>query len=287
MIKLSNDDCDFHKSSYRIIAIDSMAAAAYCHVKSAVGEYFAILGVHNAWSPERVASIQHYRGWHFVYHIPSELRTRWIDMLKRMIPDDRYPDGLELALENKTEVSSSLSRSFTKEAEAMLIANSKAQAWEGVIDTTMTLFWNRRKIGRDAVLRQGIDVGSLKRVAMGRVVSTKALKTVIVSTETTRFHPKYGKLMRHWSRVAVHDEGLGAALGDLVLYVPCRRMSKTKSHRLVEIRERDTKSLLHQTDLCPEDRTQTSSQLAVAELSVKLPPPRDHHRISRDQRFQQ
>lgn len=99
----------------------------------------------------------------------------------------------------------------------MLIAHSAPQGWEGVIDITMNLFWRRRAIGRDAVLRQGVDVGSLKRVAMSRVVSAKTLKTVIVSTETTRFHPKYGKLVRHWNRVAVHDEGLGAHLGDLVL----------------------------------------------------------------------
>jgi len=72
----------------------------------------------------------------------------------------------------------------------------------------------------------------------GIVVRDKAARTVTVQV-TRRFrHPKYGKMVRRNTRIAVHDETNEARVGDAVEIVSCRPMSRTKRWRLVRVIER-------------------------------------------------
>ena len=74
------------------------------------------------------------------------------------------------------------------------------------------------------------------KVRIGRVVSDKMEKTVVVSVQTTRVHPLYKKQMRRSKNYLAHDEN-GARIGDLVRIVESRPISKLKHWRVVEIME--------------------------------------------------
>ncbi len=75
----------------------------------------------------------------------------------------------------------------------------------------------------------------IKGMLSGVVTSTGAQKTIHVLIENLVKHPRYGKFVRHHKKVAVHDENEAAAKGDLVEIVPSRRLSKTKTWRLLRI----------------------------------------------------
>ena len=79
---------------------------------------------------------------------------------------------------------------------------------------------------------------AFKRKLIGRVVSDKMDKTVVVEVEDRVKHPLYGKVMRRTSKVKAHDEANAAGIGDLVLIMETRPLSATKRWRLVEILEK-------------------------------------------------
>lgn len=70
---------------------------------------------------------------------------------------------------------------------------------------------------------------------MGTVRSISGTKTINVVVGRLVKHPMYGKYVRRQGKLAVHDPRGLAAVGDLVEIVPCRRLSKTKSWRLVRV----------------------------------------------------
>ena len=74
-----------------------------------------------------------------------------------------------------------------------------------------------------------------KRALVGTVRSISGAKTINVVVDRLVKHPMYGKYVRRRGRLAVHDPRGVAAVGDLVEIVPCRRLSKTKSWRLVRV----------------------------------------------------
>ena len=76
-----------------------------------------------------------------------------------------------------------------------------------------------------------------RKIRVGRVVSDKMEKTVVVSVQTTRVHPLYKKLMRRSKHFMVHDEQSRAHIGDLVRIVESRPISKLKHWRVVEVLE--------------------------------------------------
>jgi len=69
----------------------------------------------------------------------------------------------------------------------------------------------------------------------GVVTSTGGAKTIHVTVENLTKHPRYSKYIRRRTKLAVHDAKEQASLGDLVEIVPCRRVSKSKSWRLVRV----------------------------------------------------
>lgn len=78
----------------------------------------------------------------------------------------------------------------------------------------------------------------LKRSKVGRVISSKAEKTVTVKLERQVKHPLYGKYIKRSTKVHAHDEDNSCAEGDLVRISECRPISKTKTWRVTEIMER-------------------------------------------------
>lgn len=77
-----------------------------------------------------------------------------------------------------------------------------------------------------------------RKVREGYVVSDKMDKTIVVSLEDRKKHPKYGKVLRSTTKVKAHDEANTAGIGDRVLLMETRPLSATKRWRLVEILEK-------------------------------------------------
>src|SRR5438093_11171462 len=73
-----------------------------------------------------------------------------------------------------------------------------------------------------------------RRIEMGRVVSDKMQKTVVVLVERSKPHPLYKKIMRRSIKFMAHDE-LGASMGDTVRIIESRPMSRRKRWQVVEI----------------------------------------------------
>lgn len=78
----------------------------------------------------------------------------------------------------------------------------------------------------------------LRKVRIGKVVSDKMDKTIVVAIETKVRHPLYGKTVNRTTKFKAHDEINDAKIGDTVKIMETRPLSKDKRWRLVEIIER-------------------------------------------------
>ncbi len=79
--------------------------------------------------------------------------------------------------------------------------------------------------------------GDRKRV-IGVVVSDKMLKTRVVAVTEHYKHPAYGKYLKRTQKFHAHDEKNDAKMGDKVLIIETRPLSKTKRWRLMQVLER-------------------------------------------------
>ncbi len=77
-----------------------------------------------------------------------------------------------------------------------------------------------------------------RKVRVGRVVSDKMDKTIVVAVETFVTHPLYKKQVRKTSRFKAHDENNECKIGDIVKIMETRPISKDKRWRLVNIVEK-------------------------------------------------
>ena len=77
-----------------------------------------------------------------------------------------------------------------------------------------------------------------RQMKVGRVVSDKMDKTVIVAVEYTRQHPLYKKAMKRTSKFAAHDERNECRTGDIVRIEETRPLSKTKRWVVREVVQR-------------------------------------------------
>ena len=76
-----------------------------------------------------------------------------------------------------------------------------------------------------------------RKVRVGRVVSDKQQKTVIVAVERSFSHPLYGKQVVRTSKYYAHDEDGVASQGDTVRIMETRPLSKLKRWRVLEVVE--------------------------------------------------
>jgi 30S ribosomal protein S17 len=83
-----------------------------------------------------------------------------------------------------------------------------------------------------------------RRSKVGRVVSDKMDKTVVVSVERLRRHPIYKRVVRLSSKFKAHDEGNGVRVGDTVRIEESRPISRDKRWRVTEVVARGTQEEL-------------------------------------------
>lgn len=77
-----------------------------------------------------------------------------------------------------------------------------------------------------------------RKVRVGKVVSDKMDKTIIVASETFIAHPLYKKQVKKTKRFKAHDENNQCKIGDTVKIMETRPLSKEKRWRLVDIVEK-------------------------------------------------
>lgn len=76
------------------------------------------------------------------------------------------------------------------------------------------------------------------RTVIGKVISNKMDKTIVVSVDRKIKHPLYGKYLKRDSRMYAHDSENVCGMGDLVLIRQCRPISRTKFWELVQVLEK-------------------------------------------------
>ncbi len=116
-----------------------------------------------------------------------------------------------------------------------------------------------------------------RKAMVGRVVSDKNAKTVMVQVSTRTRHPLYGKIVNKVRRFSAHNEEPLAKLGDVVKIVESRPLSHSKRWRVAEIirrgdvveaiEERELQSLLEKERAEKEARKEQERQRAAARLS--------------------
>lgn len=79
---------------------------------------------------------------------------------------------------------------------------------------------------------------NLRKTRTGIVVSDKMDKTVVVAIADRVMHPLYKKFVKHTVRFKAHDETNSCGIGDKVLIMETRPLSKDKNWRVVEIIEK-------------------------------------------------
>lgn len=83
-----------------------------------------------------------------------------------------------------------------------------------------------------------METRKLRKVRQGVVVSDKMDKTIVIASKFKEMHPMYGKFVQRTKKYHVHDEKNEAKIGDKVLIMETRPLSKTKRWRLVQIIEK-------------------------------------------------
>ena len=79
---------------------------------------------------------------------------------------------------------------------------------------------------------------TLRKTRVGKVISVKMDKTIVVAIEDNVKHPLYGKIIKRTKKLHAHDENNVCGIGDKVEVMETRPLSKTKRWRLVEIIEK-------------------------------------------------
>ena len=79
---------------------------------------------------------------------------------------------------------------------------------------------------------------NLRKTRVGKVVSDKMDKTIVVAIEDHVKHPIYKKIVKRTYKLKAHDEENTCNVGDTVKVMETRPLSKDKRWRLVEIVER-------------------------------------------------
>jgi small subunit ribosomal protein S17 len=74
-----------------------------------------------------------------------------------------------------------------------------------------------------------------KRQITGTVIKIAGEKSATVLVERKVLHPRYHKTVKRFKKYIIHDENGNAKVGDTVLAIECRPISKRKSFRLLQV----------------------------------------------------
>ena len=91
-----------------------------------------------------------------------------------------------------------------------------------------------------------METRNLRKTRQGVVISNKMDKTIVIAAKFKEKHPIYGKFVQKTKKYHAHDEKNECNIGDTVLIMETRPLSKTKRWRLVQIVE---KAKLHTAKL--------------------------------------
>ena len=83
-----------------------------------------------------------------------------------------------------------------------------------------------------------METRNLRKVRQGVVTSNKMDKTIVIAAKFKEKHPIYGKFVQKTNKYHVHDEKNEANIGDTVMIMETRPLSRTKRWRLVQIVEK-------------------------------------------------
>ena len=86
--------------------------------------------------------------------------------------------------------------------------------------------------------RLSCEERALRKTRIGKVVSDKMDKTIVVAIESAVKHPLYKKIVKRTYKLKAHDENNECNIGDIVRVMETRPLSKDKRWRLVEIVEK-------------------------------------------------
>jgi small subunit ribosomal protein S17 len=79
---------------------------------------------------------------------------------------------------------------------------------------------------------------NLRKTRVGKVISDKMDKTIVVAIETSVKHPLYKKIIKRTYKLKAHDQNNECKVGDKVKVMETRPLSKDKRWRLVQIIEK-------------------------------------------------
>ncbi|MBQ7836327.1 MAG: 30S ribosomal protein S17 [Clostridia bacterium] len=82
------------------------------------------------------------------------------------------------------------------------------------------------------------ETRALRKTRVGKVVSDKMDKTIVIAIADNVKHPTYGKIIKRTVKIHAHDENNECGIGDTVKVMETRPLSKSKRWRLVEIIEK-------------------------------------------------
>lgn len=83
-----------------------------------------------------------------------------------------------------------------------------------------------------------VEERNLRKTRVGKVVSDKMEKTIVVAVQDNVRHPLYNKIVKKTYKLKAHDENNECKMGDTVKVMETRPLSKDKRWRFVEIVER-------------------------------------------------
>jgi small subunit ribosomal protein S17 len=110
--------------------------------------------------------------------------------------------------------------------------------------------------------------GGKRKTKVGRVVSDKMDKTIVVSVERLSRHPVYKRVIRLTTKFKAHDEANEARLGDTVLIQESRPLSATKRWRLVQVMARAADA--------GNDGVATEEEATLEAIHMAAHPGREH-----------
>ncbi len=79
---------------------------------------------------------------------------------------------------------------------------------------------------------------NLRKTRIGKVVSNKMQKTIVVAVENSVRHPLYNKIIKRTYKLKAHDENNECQIGDKVKVMETRPLSREKRWRLVSVLEK-------------------------------------------------
>lgn len=124
-----------------------------------------------------------------------------------------------------------------------------------------------------------------RKVRVGKVVSDKMDKTVVVVVGWRRPHRVYKKPVRRETRFMAHDPQNACKLGDVVRIRECRPLSKLKRWRVEEILQREEIADIQPEEIIVEDEPQAADEPTAAAIDSKVAvetdaPPADAEALS-------